>query len=540
MNAIEQARRTGLRIVLFCTVFVAGLVVTISILRDGPTLMFALSAGALVMLCLVLQRAGDAIARLASAAAFVGTIMLATAALTGHPWQPDSHMAYFAALAILVTLVDRWVLIAAAGLVAVHHVGLSLLVPAMLFPPADLVLDLSRALMHGAILVVETAALIYVVEVRVRQAHATDEARREVENSLEAAERAAATAERVRTAQSEVVDVLRGALTRLAQRDLTATIDAAFPAEYEQLRSDYNTALDQLSQAVGDAMERARSIDANVREIANATTDVSRRTESQAATLEETAAALNELTESVRAAAARAASVDEIVRQARIEAEASDRVVQSAVTAMQGIEASSAQISQIVRVIDDIAFQTNLLALNAGVEAARAGEAGRGFMVVATEVRQLAQKSAEAAGNIKDIVAGSSRQVVEGVDLVGKAGHALSEIIARVNTISDLVTEIAQGTAEQAQGLGEINSGVNNLDAVTQKNAAMAEESTAATLSLENEVGLLTTTMGAFTARGTPSTHPGHHAQQRLSTAREPETGPGQGHATGPTAVAAG
>jgi methyl-accepting chemotaxis protein len=407
-------------------------------------------------------------------------------------------MAYFAALAILVTLVDRAALLAAAGLVAIQHVGLSFLVPSLLFPPADLALDLTRAVMHGAILVVETAALVYVVEVRTRQARTTDEARREVERSLEEAESAAATAERVRSAQGEVVDILRSALTRLAQRDLTASIEGAFPSEYEQLRRDYNTALDQLSQAVGDAMERANSIDASVREIANAAEDVSRRTEAQAATLEETAAALNELTESVRAAAERAKAVDDVVRQARAEAEASDTVVKSAVTAMQGIEARSAEISQIVRVIDDIAFQTNLLALNAGVEAARAGEAGRGFMVVATEVRQLAQKSAEAAGNIKDIVAGSSQQVEQGVELVSKAGHALSEIIARVNTISDLVTEIARGTAEQAQGLGEINSGVNNLDSVTQKNAAMAEESTAATLSLEKEVGLLTATMGAF------------------------------------------
>jgi methyl-accepting chemotaxis protein len=515
MTAIDQARRTGLKIVLFCTVISAVTVVAISALRDGPTLMFAASAALLMALSFVLQRAGDGIGRLASAAGLVGSVMLVTAALNGHPWQPDSHMAYFAALAILVTLVDRWALVAAAGFVAVHHIGLSALVPSLLFPPADLFLDLGRAVMHGAILVVETAALVYAVDVRLRQARAADDAQAEIARSLQEAERAAETAERVKKAQFEVVELLRNALTRLANRDLTAPITNAFPADYEQLRIDYNTAVEQLAEAVGAAMDRASSINAGVREIANATEDVSRRTESQAATLEETAAALNELTESVRAAAERAKAVDEIVLQARREAEASDKVVNSAVAAMHTIEARSTEISQVVGVIDDIAFQTNLLALNASVEAARAGEAGLGFMVVATEVRQLAQRSAEAAGNIKDIVAGSSKQVQEGVKLVGQAGEALSEIISRVNSISELVTEIAQGTAEQAQGLGEINSGVNNLDTVTQKNAAMAEESTAATLSLKTEVDLLTRTMGAFTV---------HSAQPSGAATSDPVT----------------
>jgi methyl-accepting chemotaxis protein len=533
MTAIDHARRTGLKIVLFCTLISAATVVAISAMRDGPTLMFAASAAILVLLSFGLQRAGDGIGRLASAAGFVGSIMLVTAALNGHPWQADSHMAYFAALAILVTLVDRWALVAAAGLVAVHHIGLSVLVPSLLFPPADLFLDLGRAVMHGAILVVETAALIYAVDVRLRQSQAADEAQAEIARSLQEAERAVATAERVKTAQSEVVNLLRSALTRLADRDLTAPITTTFPSEYEQLRSDYNTALEQLAQAVGAAMDRANSINAGVREIANATEDVSRRTESQAATLEETAAALNELTESVRAAAERAKAVDEIVRQARGEAEASGTVVNSAVAAMHTIEARSTEISQVVGVIDDIAFQTNLLALNAGVEAARAGDAGLGFMVVATEVRQLAQRSAEAAGNIKEIVAGSSQQVQEGVELVSRAGEALSEIINRVNSISELVTEIARGTAEQAQGLGEINSGVNNLDTVTQKNAAMAEESTAATLSLQSEVDLLTRTMGAFTAHPAQATGAQASARETGSTSSAPpgDHGPANGTA---------
>ncbi|MEP1496434.1 methyl-accepting chemotaxis protein, partial [Pseudophaeobacter sp.] len=203
-------------------------------------------------------------------------------------------------------------------------------------------------------------------------------------------------------------------------------------------------------------------------------------TESQAATLEETAAALDELTASVRSAAEGASSVEATMEAAKKEAEISGEVVQSAVSAMTEIEQSSNHIGQIISVIDDIAFQTNLLALNAGVEAARAGEAGKGFAVVASEVRALAQRSSDAAMEIKTLIGDSSKQVARGVDLVGKAGEALDSIVGQVSHISKLVSGIAEGAVEQSTGLNEINTGVTQLDQVTQQNAAMVEEATAA------------------------------------------------------------
>ncbi|KAA9007967.1 methyl-accepting chemotaxis protein [Histidinibacterium aquaticum] len=287
--------------------------------------------------------------------------------------------------------------------------------------------------------------------------------------------------------QRKVVERLGVSLTSLAEGDLTSQIEEPFPDDYEALRTDFNKALINLRTTIETVVENATRIGTGTGEISSASDDLSRRTESQAATLEETAAALDELTQSVNSAAQGAKEVEGIVTSAKSHAEESGAVVQSAVNAMTEIEKSSDQIGQIIGVIDDIAFQTNLLALNAGVEAARAGEAGKGFAVVASEVRALAQRSSEAAREIKDLISGSSHQVEQGVALVGRAGEALTSIVERVTHISELVTNIARGTVEQAQGLSEINTGVTNLDQVTQQNAAMVEQSTAAAHSLSRE-----------------------------------------------------
>lgn len=295
----------------------------------------------------------------------------------------------------------------------------------------------------------------------------------------------------IQAEQSRVVDELSHAMTTLADGDLTATIDAPFDDSYEQLRHNYNRTVGNLHQTVGSVVNSAVGIRERAHEMSSASDDLSRRTENQAATLEQTAAALDELTASVRSAANGAREVETIVANAREDANASEPVVHKAVAAMTAIERSSGEISQIVGVIDDIAFQTNLLALNAGVEAARAGEAGRGFAVVASEVRALAQRSSEAAKQIKTLIAGSSEQVTTGVSLVGQAGEALTKIAGHINHISGLVTEIAAGAEEQSTGLAEINIGVTQLDKVTQQNAAMVEEATASSHALNAEAGNL-------------------------------------------------
>ena len=292
-------------------------------------------------------------------------------------------------------------------------------------------------------------------------------------------------------AQAQVVDELRQGLGRLSKGDLAKTIETPFPADYEQLRSDFNGAVTQLRDAIATVIENAGSIDTEARNIAGAADDLSQRTETQAATLEETTAALSQITESVRVASEGARRADQVVTEARSSAEESGTVVREAVQAMGEIAASSDQISKIIGVIDDIAFQTNLLALNAGVEAARAGEAGRGFAVVASEVRALAQRSSDAARQINGLISSSSNQVKRGVDLVGEAGKALERIVESVAGISQHVSRIAASSEEQSNGLDEINVAMKQLDQVTQQNAAMFEETTAASHSLTREADTL-------------------------------------------------
>ena len=303
--------------------------------------------------------------------------------------------------------------------------------------------------------------------------------------------------------QEKVIAELNQGLKNLAEGNLSQPINEEFPEAHEQLRTNFNHTQKSLNMIVRDVVNSADSINSGANEISQAADDLSQRTESQAATLEQTAAALEEMTASVKSASDGANSVEVIVKEAKIEAEESDKVVQHAVSAMTEIEDSARHISQIISVIDDIAFQTNLLALNAGVEAARAGEAGRGFAVVASEVRALAQRSSDAAMEIKTLIGDSSKQVEQGVDLVGKAGGALSRIVNRVGHISQLVSEIAIGSAEQSTGLGEINVGVTQLDQVTQQNAAMVEEATAASHLLNTDAGKLSKLVSHFNIDGT-------------------------------------
>jgi methyl-accepting chemotaxis protein len=298
-----------------------------------------------------------------------------------------------------------------------------------------------------------------------------------------------------------VIAILGQGLRNLAEGNLSHDIDEVFSETYEPLRKDFNDTVENLNVMITQLVEASEGIRARSTEISRASEDLSARTETQAATLEETAAALEEMTASVNTAASNAKEVEAVVLRARNDVEASGRVVQGAVNAMNEIESSSSQISQIIGVIDDIAFQTNLLALNAGVEAARAGDAGRGFAVVASEVRALAQRSSLAAKEIKVLISASSQHVHSGVQQVDGAGKALSEVVTQVAQISKLVSNMATGSYEQAQGLNEINIGVAQLDQVTQHNAAMVEESGAATQGLTQEAVGMNNLMAQFTLR---------------------------------------
>ena len=288
-------------------------------------------------------------------------------------------------------------------------------------------------------------------------------------------------------AQALVVDNLATGMKALAEGNLTARIDTEFTSDYEQLRRDFNGALEKIQGVMTIIVKTADGISNGAGEISRSADELSKRTEDQAGTLEQTAAALDQITATVKQTADGANEANSVGDETRKSAQQSGEVVREAVSAMGEIENSSKQISQIIGVIDDIAFQTNLLALNAGVEAARAGDAGRGFAVVAQEVRALAQRSSDAAKEIKGLISASSQHVSTGVDLVGKAGEALEEIVTRVENVSNLVSEIAASAKEQSASLSEVNTAVNKMDKVTQQNAAMVEESTAASHSLTKD-----------------------------------------------------
>ncbi|WP_292071220.1 methyl-accepting chemotaxis protein [Brevundimonas sp. UBA7534] len=298
--------------------------------------------------------------------------------------------------------------------------------------------------------------------------------------------------------QAAVVSGTARGLSAMAAGDLSYRIEDDFPGEYAALRDNFNQAMTALDQAISVIGANAESMQSGAHEISSAAEDLSRRTEQQAASLEQTAAALDEITATVRKTAENAQAADDVVTLGRSQAETGGAVVQSAVAAMGEIERSSDQIGQIIGVIDEIAFQTNLLALNAGVEAARAGDAGRGFAVVASEVRALAQRSAESAKEIKTLISASSAQVKDGVVLVRRSGEALEGIASRIEEITTLMGEIRASTQEQAVGLAEVNTAVNQMDQVTQQNAAMVEQSTAASLNLSREAAELADLVGRF------------------------------------------
>ena len=334
--------------------------------------------------------------------------------------------------------------------------------------------------------------------------------------------------------QAAAVKAVGEALARLAAGDLSARIEGELAPEFHGLKVDFDQATGALTEAMSAVERAAGGIRAGADGIAHSAEDLSQRTEQQAATLEQTAAAVEQLTSAVGKTARGAREVSSRVSEASAEVERSGDIVTRAAEAMTKIEAQSQQVNQILGMIDEIAFQTNLLALNAGVEAARAGDSGKGFAVVAQEVRALAQRSAQAASDIKSLITQSSRQVSEGVELVGQTGEALRGIHEKVGGIDELVNAIAASASEQATALGQVNAAVNQLDQVTQRNAAMVSQSTDATHALRVEAADLSNRVGAFrfggrsqsshqaTPQERPAENPVHAARARVAAFARP------------------
>ncbi|QRM54894.1 methyl-accepting chemotaxis protein [Sinorhizobium sp. BG8] len=516
MNALARLRlyaSYGIFSLLWINV---GLILVRNIFRADGFSTAAVASAFLVAASASMSWFGDrtgATTRVVMSMAHAASVALLVYSFSGSHLQIDMHMYFFASLAICAAWIDWRAIVGYAALVAAHHIVLYFWMPLAIFPDQS---DLSRVALHAVVLIVQSGVLIALThsvvaafgaaERSLEQANFAHRTATEMSEKARAADQAIAAdrlrqqEERQRQAEiaASVVRDVEYALSELAGGNLSHRIAIAFPADFENLRVSFNTSMDQLEMVMGAVGDAAGSVRAGSSRIRNANDDLQLRTERQAASVEETASALSLVNGTVQQTTGLAEDAGRLVENARRSAERSGTVVGDAVAAMELIETSSGEISKIIGVIDDIAFQTNLLALNAGVEAARAGEAGKGFAVVAQEVRELAQRTATAAREIKALINASNDHVKRGVGLVDQTGQALSAIAHEVQEIAAHVTGIVQGAREQATGLSEISASVSEIDRNTQRNAGMVGESSAAIHGLAGEAQRLEDLLARF------------------------------------------
>jgi methyl-accepting chemotaxis protein len=316
--------------------------------------------------------------------------------------------------------------------------------------------------------------------------------------------------------QAQAMQALADGLNRMAQGDLTFRLTDGFTDDYRQIKEDFNATIAHMQETMAAIVLATREVASTAAEISSSTTDLSQRTEEQAASLEETSASMEQIAATVKKNAENAQQANQFAIDTRQVADQGGEIVSAAVSSMARIEESSKKISDIIGVVDEIAFQTNLLALNAAVEAARAGEAGRGFAVVAAEVRSLAQRSSQAAKDVKDLIHNSSDQVQDGVKLVNRAGASLTEIVESIKKVADIVSGIATASAEQATGIDQINTALTQMDEVTQQNSALVEQNAASAKSLENQASAMDVQVQRFQIgeAGVPAEVPDSVARQ--------------------------
>lgn len=428
----------------------------------------------------------------------VGQAAVLTAVYRGHPWQIDTHMLYFVVLAVVSALNRAGPLLFACVITAVHHLGLTMLLPALVYPSTDLLANLGRTAMHGAVVVFEGAVLIMSI---LQRNAISAEAARQTEAVADEGHRATAAqalAERNVRETEEAVVILRTHLEQLARRDLDCLIHEPLPEKFEDLRSDFNSAVTQLNEAIGQAHQVAGEVSGKATRLDDMTTGLAQRSGDQARRLSEAAGAMTDITQRLGGTAHQADDASQRAAKARAEAETGGTVTDQAIAAMQLIEKSSGEVGQIMDLIDDIAFQTNLLALNAGVEAARAGEAGRGFAVVAAEVQGLAQRTAEAASGVKDLISTSEAQVADGARLVNEAGTRLSSIVQQVGEVSQMIAAIRDDCQGQASDMDGMSDMITQLDRLAQDSVQQSGEMARMGEGLRGNGQALSRSMAAF------------------------------------------
>jgi methyl-accepting chemotaxis protein len=511
-----------------------------AIVATGSALAVALGATVTWMS----DRTGPA-TRIVTSMAMAALVALLVYAFGGHRYQVDIHMYFFATLAVCAGWCEWRAIVAFAAVTAVHHLLLNFILPAAIFPDGA---DLWRVVIHAVVLVTQTAVLIWIVHHLQRGLETSEtaaalaetarqeaeQARGETERAAEGAatlavrgreetERAAEEQRRSMDEQTQVVRSLKTGLGKLASGDLTFRLTDEFPGAYEEIKQEFNLSVTRLRETLQVLSESTREVTNASTEISESTTDLSQRAEEQAATLEQTSSSLEQISTVVQSNAENAQRASASAVSARDIADRNGQMVAKAVEAMGRIKESSSKISDIIGVIDEIARQTNLLALNAAVEAARAGEAGRGFAVVATEVRSLAQRSAQAAKDIKLLITHSANEVRDGVDLVNSAGTALADIVGSIKAVADIVSDIAVASVEQAAGLDRVNKSLAQMEEVTQKNSALVEENAATAKMLDHQAKAMGERVSLFRfddGRSDGEAAPGTAAKARRAAVR--------------------
>jgi methyl-accepting chemotaxis protein len=492
IDDMRDLREKAVRLIAALACLVAAILVVWGLIDGAP--MVAISAALLVAApaWFAIQRRSDPLPRIALAVAYplLAGLLLAMASTTS--WIIDMHMVFFAFLAVLAALADWRVIVVGTAVTALHHLLLNFVAPAYVFPDGS---DLARVVFHAVVVLVEAGVLIFLCRqfeglirqsMEARNAQATIDAERHAEREAIAAE------------QRQVLSGLSERLRDLAEGDLASQLTSPFPGEYDRARMLLNescTALDQLVGAVALTAERVAS---GAHELREASSDLASKTEHQTAAIETVARTAGELLRDIEAQSALWGATRNTALEAKADADRGAEDITGAAEAMTRIEASSVEIGEMIAFIDTIAFQTNLLALNAGVEAARAGEAGKGFAVVANEVRELAQRSAQSASAIKQLVANSKGEVELGVSRVQQLVSLLASLVARFSDIAGQVDQIALGSDGTLDAIRAINAAMTTLDRGMQQNAAMAEQTSAASVELLRSANDLTGQVARF------------------------------------------